>query len=106
VQVPDLADFISTADLEVLTDLNDEFSDLISEVGNRQGQRSGKTKSLNTLFEEVRIILEQQVDGLAATLKQNNPDFYNQYTSVRVITDRGGHRNNGNGENPAPPQPI
>jgi len=103
----DLADFgISTADLEVRTDLNDAFSDLISEVGSRQGQRSGKTKSLNTLFEEVRIILEQQVDGLAATLKQNNPDSYNQYISVRVITDRGGHRNNGNGENPAPPQPV
>jgi hypothetical protein len=103
----ELADFgITAADLSLLTDLNDTFSDLISEVGSRQGQRSGKTKSLNTLFEEVRIILEQQVDGLAATLKQNNPDFYNQYISVRVITDRGGRRNNGNGENPAPPQPV
>jgi len=100
----DLNDFgVEAADLNSMMDLRNTFSDLISEVGSKQGQRAGKTKSLDTLFEEVKIILEQQVDGLAETFKKDNPSFYNQYKAVRVISDRGGRRGNG-GNGSTPPQ--
>jgi hypothetical protein len=95
---------INSADLNALIDLNNTFSDLIGEVGKKQGERAGETKNLDALFDEVKVILEDQVDGLAATLKKDNPSFYNQYKSVRVISDRGGHRWNGANGSDAPPQ--
>ena len=100
-----LAEFgVAETDITELTSLKNTFSGLISEVGRKQGERAGETKNLDVLFEEVKKILEDQVDSFAESLSGENASFYNQYKSVRTIIDRGGQQKAETTETPAQPQ--
>ncbi len=56
------------------------------------------------LFDEIKKILEDQVDSFAESLSRENANFYNQYKSVRTIIDRGGQQKTETTETPTQPQ--
>lgn len=60
-------------------------------------QHSGQRKVLESKFDEVDLILGEQIDKWVEEQEDDNPQFYAEYKSARVIRDIAAGRS-GNGE--------
>lgn len=58
---------------------------------------------MGVLFDEAKIIIEEQIDGFAETLKEEHLEFYNQYKAVRDVLDLGGSHTKPDDEGTIPP---
>jgi hypothetical protein len=76
--------------------------------------RSSTVKALEAKFKDVDVYLTNFVDKLIESLKNDAPNFFNEYNAARVIRDLGGShssslspqmkkKNDGGNENPAAP---
>ncbi|MFA4923114.1 MAG: hypothetical protein WC557_02845 [Ignavibacteriaceae bacterium] len=90
-KLSELDDFgVVEADLTSLETLGADFKNYIGSIGKVRGEKTVETKNVGVLFDEAKVILEDQIDGLVETLKADHADFYNQYYAVREVLNLGG----------------
>ena len=64
-------------------------------------------KQLQAQLDQVRTILEEQVDGVMLKFKASAPDFFNSYTAARkVVGQPGGHAGKTETNTQPTPQPA
>jgi len=93
------------ADLTALDTLANDFKSHIGNIGVVRSGKTVETKNVGLLFDEAKVILEDQIDGLVETLKKDHSDFYNQYAAVRNVLDLGGSHPKDEEETTPPPPP-
>ena len=94
-----------TSDLTKIEELAETFSTIIGEMGSIRGGKITETKNLGVLIDESKVILENQIDGFAETLKENHLDFYNRYKVVRDVLNYGASHTKPGEEDQTPPPP-
>lgn len=80
---------ITQADLTLLDGYRTQF--LAKETKPREAvvARSQETKQIAPLIDNLRTLLNRQLDRLMLAFKKTNPEFYAGYLGARVIVDRG-----------------
>ncbi|MFA6597674.1 MAG: hypothetical protein WCS69_08120 [Ignavibacteriaceae bacterium] len=103
-KLSELADFgVVEADLTLLDTLAADFKNYIGNIGMVRGGKTVETKNVGVLFDEAKVILEDQIDGLVETLKAEHSEFYNQYYAVREVLNLGGSHGKDEEDTPPPP---
>ena len=97
---------VAEADLTELETLSTGFKNFIGTIGMIRGEKTVETKNIGVLFDEAKVILEDQIDGLVETLKKEYSEFCNQYAAVRNVFDLGGSHPKDDEETPPPLPPV
>ncbi|MEW5844549.1 MAG: hypothetical protein AB1775_14940 [Bacteroidota bacterium] len=100
-KINDLTPYKITA--EKLTALKSNIDELKASSGKKESGFSNKSalrKSLTEKFERADEILNEHLDTMMELVRQDDPQFYNQYFSARVIKDLGA------GRKTTEPQPV
>ena len=88
-----LADYeLVDSDLASLQVKIDAYNVLIGKPRQVRTANSAALKQLKAQLDQVRTILEEQVDGMMLKFKASQPDFFNSYMAARKVVDQpGGH---------------
>jgi hypothetical protein len=81
----------SLADLDKAVN---NFDTAIGKKDSKQAEGKASRKDLNEIFDEADDILKNDLDRLVELVKNDSPDFYNQYKAARVIKDLGQPKSN------------
>ena len=94
---------ITAADATGLDDFKTQF--LTKETKPREAvvDRSKETKQIAPLIDNLRSLLNRQLDRLLLAFKKTQPEFYAGYLGARVIVDRGHPKKK---KTPAPAKPT
>jgi hypothetical protein len=89
-QLPNLEDYgVMAENVNALTSAIAYYSPLVSAPRAAISVKSAVTEALEIAVAELEMILKR-LDGLAEGKRNTRPDFFNSYTSARVVVDAGG----------------
>lgn len=80
-----------------------KFETALKSLGATAAEKSAARQELDSAFEETDQLLTNTLDPLIEVFRSNQPEFYNQYYSARVIKDIGGGHQRRNDDNVQPP---
>lgn len=88
-----LADYgVTAAKLTNLKKRIEAFQEALTKARQDQAESTAATKALPKLLSLADTLLRDRLDKLVFQFKAANEDFYNKYTTARVIVDRAGGR--------------
>ena len=100
-ELPNLEDYgITAANVNALSTAIANYNTLVSAPRAAISIKTAVTDALEKAFDNMQLILKR-LDGLAEAKRISHPDFYNSYTSARVVVDAGGSYTKQDAEAPA-----
>jgi hypothetical protein len=83
-----LADYgVTPAKLTALQRKIEAFREAHPAPRQRVNMSSAATKEVKKLFKEAAVLLKERLDRLMVQYKTSAPEFFNEYTSARVVVD-------------------
>jgi hypothetical protein len=100
-----LADYgVTKAELQALNDARTKFQDIKGSPRDAVVGRKVATMSLPAAIVSVRSIFRNEIDKMIIPFRATDPDFYNAYSTARIIVNRAAKRPVP--ARPAPPAPA
>lgn len=96
--MPQLIDYgVEEGEIEEVIKLAEDFKNHIGEKAHIKSGRVAATLTLGELFDEISLLLSEQIDLLMRRFEDKEPEFYRTYQNARTIGGRSGNEQGGEG---------